>query len=112
MDGLETYLLEIRRLLKQVQVKSASAGKETRAREAEDKLGKDGRLKSRGRVIKTEASKADGAPGSATPMSNDTTEMDDDDGLGGCKLSKPTYHALLTHVLQMVSSMQACCCKH
>jgi len=45
----------------------------------DDKPGKDGRFKSRGRVIKTEASKVDGAQ---TPMSMSTAEVEDD-GLGG-----------------------------
>lgn len=86
MDGLESYMNEIRKLLKQTRSKDSAAAKITRAREVEDKLGRDGRLRSKGRVIKTELNKEDGAPGkgAATPMSNGT-ELEDDDGLGGCK---------------------------
>ena len=87
MDALESYLNEMRKLLKQTKTKDSAAGKTTRAREVEDKVGKNGRRQSKGRVIKTELNKIDGeAKGTATPMSNGTTEMEDDDGLGGCKL--------------------------
>lgn len=82
VGSLETYLHEIRRLLRATKSKDMSAAKITRAREAEERAGKDGRLKSRGRVIKTEVSKVDGAQ---TPASMDTAEVEDD-GLGGCKL--------------------------
>ncbi len=78
VDSLEGYLIEIRRLLRATKTKDLGAAKITRAREAEDNVGKDGRLKSRGRVIKAEVSKVDGAQ---TPIS-ETTEMDDE--IGGC----------------------------
>lgn len=81
VDSLESYLNEIRRLLKATRSKDGPAGKLTRAREAEEKAGKDGRLKSRGRVIKAETNKMDGVQ---TPTSMDTAEVEDD-GLGGCK---------------------------
>jgi carnitine O-acetyltransferase len=80
VDSLEGYLNEIRRLLKATRTKDLAAAKITRAREAEEKASKDGRIKSRGRVIKTEASKVDGAQ---TPASMDTADVED--GLGGCK---------------------------
>lgn len=83
VDSLESYLNEIRRLLRATRMKDAGAAKITRAREAEEKLGKDGRLKSRGRVIKAETSKVDGTQ---TPASIDTAEVEDD-GLGGCRSS-------------------------
>lgn len=79
VDSLESYLNEIRRLLKASRPRAASAGKLTRAREVEEKAGRDGRLKSRGRVIKSEATKIDGTQ---TPASMETAEADDD-GLGG-----------------------------
>lgn len=86
MDGLESYLNEIRKLLKQVRTKDTAAGKTTRAREVEDKVSRNGRHWSKGRIIKTEPSKVDGeAKGAATPFSNGTTEPEDEDGLGGCK---------------------------
>ncbi|KAK4940247.1 carnitine O-acetyltransferase yat1 [Elasticomyces elasticus] len=78
VDSLESYLNEIRRLLKAVRPKDLAAAKITRAREVEDKT-KDGRLKSRGRAIKAEAAKVDGA---TTPASMETAEVEDD-GLGG-----------------------------
>ncbi|KIW68432.1 hypothetical protein, variant [Phialophora macrospora] len=78
VDSLEGYLNEIRRLLKATRTKDLAAAKITRAREAEEKASKDGRIKSRGRVIKTEASKVDGAQ---TPASMDTADVED--GLGG-----------------------------
>ncbi|KAK5937978.1 carnitine O-acetyltransferase yat1 [Knufia obscura] len=84
MDSLESYMNEIRKLLKQVKVKDLAAAKTTRAREAEEKTGRNGRMKSKGRIIKTEAQKIDGeARGTATPMSNGTTEIEDEEGLGG-----------------------------
>ncbi|KIX08955.1 uncharacterized protein Z518_00033 [Rhinocladiella mackenziei CBS 650.93] len=79
VDSLESYLHEIRRLLKATKSKDAAAAKITRAREVEEKAGKDGRLKSRGRVIKAEAAKMDGFQ---TPTSMDTAEVEDD-SLGG-----------------------------
>ncbi|ETI24455.1 hypothetical protein G647_03824 [Cladophialophora carrionii CBS 160.54] len=78
VDSLEGYLNEIRRLLKATKTKDLAAAKITRAREAEEKASKDGRIKSRGRVIKTEASKVDGVQ---TPTSMDTADVED--GLGG-----------------------------
>lgn len=80
VDSLEGYLNEIRRLLKATRTKNLAAAKITRAREAEEKAGKDARIKSRGRVIKTEASKVDGVQ---TPTSMDTAEAEDE--IGGCK---------------------------
>jgi carnitine O-acetyltransferase len=88
IDSIENYFNEIRRLLKAAKSKDQHAGKHSRAREAEEKQGRDGRLKSRGRVIKTEANKAEleGRGGFQTPTSVDTNEVEDD-GLGGCKSS-------------------------
>jgi carnitine O-acetyltransferase len=107
VDSLESYLNEIRRLLKATKTKDLSAAKITRAREAEEK-GKDGRIKSRGRVIKTEAAKVDGAQ---TPTSMDTNEVEDD-GLGGCKSHSTLLFFDVLTFLQTASSMQACSCKH
>lgn len=85
MDGLETYLNEIRKLLKQVKTKDAAAAKTTRARETD--LKSQGRRQSMGKIVKTELNKVDGDAGVSTPMSNGLTEIEEDDGLGGCKLS-------------------------
>jgi carnitine O-acetyltransferase len=93
IESIETYFNEMRRLLKANKGKDVPGTKHSRAREAEDKIGKDGRLKSRGRVIKTEASKNDpDGRGMQTPTSIDTNEVEDD-GLGGCKLLTWIPHA-------------------
>jgi len=84
IDSMESYLNEIRRLLKAVKPKEPAGGKTTRAREVDEKVGRDGRLKSRGRVIKADSGKFDG--GTQTPTSMDTAEVEDD-GLGGCQSS-------------------------
>ena len=86
IDSVESYLNEIRRLLKQVKYKDSSGAKTTRAREVDDKAGRD-RKKSRGRIIRTNTGKGDEGKGVQTPTSVDMAEVedDDDDGLGGCK---------------------------
>ncbi|RMZ91342.1 hypothetical protein DV736_g1421, partial [Chaetothyriales sp. CBS 134916] len=82
IDSIESYLLEIRRLLKATRPRDAATAKSTRAREV-DYAGRDGHQKARGRVIKAESLRADGeAKGTRTPMSIDTNDVDDDD-LGG-----------------------------
>jgi len=96
MDGLESYLNEIRKLLKQTRTKDIGAAKMSRAREAEEKTARDGRRRSMGRIIKTELNKVDGVAGTATPMSNGTTELEDDEGLGGCKLSHTPHSETTT----------------
>lgn len=84
MDALESYLNEIRKLLKQTKGRDSMSKTSTRAREADKNAMQAGRRQSQGRIIKTELSKIDDIKGSATPMSNGT-ELEDDDGLGGCK---------------------------
>ena len=83
VDALESYLLEIRKLLRSTHRKSTSSKTTSRAREAEQQqrpsLGS--RLKSRGRIIKGEPVK-----GIATPVESGKNESDDE-GLGGCKSS-------------------------
>jgi len=77
IDALETYFLEIRKLLKQLKRRGASQDKTaSRAREAEEKhRPKSGRMKSRGRIIR-----GDGKV--QTPTTESAVESDDD-GLGG-----------------------------
>ena len=77
VDALESYLMEIRRLLRMTQHKSTSA-KTSRARETEGRPSSSARMKSRGRLIKGEMSK-----GVDTPVESNKAESDDD-GLGGC----------------------------
>jgi len=112
MDGLESYMNEIRKLLRQTKPRDSGAGKSTRARELEEKVGQFGRRKSQGRIIKTEIQKSDGEQkGASTPLSNDTG-FEDDDGLGGCKLIQLVLlNFVLIFVLQMASLTQACCCR-
>jgi carnitine O-acetyltransferase len=77
IDALESYFLEIRKLLRQIKRRGTSADKTaSRAREAEDRP-KSNRIKSRGRIIV-----ADGK--SQTPAEESIAESDDD-GLGGCR---------------------------
>lgn len=90
VDTLESYLLEIRRVLRITSRKSMTT-KQTRAREIDEtKTSKQrpkphlGRLKSRGRMIMgQESMKSQRSLGSATPT--ESVSMSDDDELGGCK---------------------------
>ena len=83
VDSLETYFNEIRKLLK-MSKREGAGPKQTRAREIDEKTTAPGRVKSRGRAIKTEGGKTD-AVGAQTPITDGETE--EDDGLGGCKLA-------------------------
>jgi len=75
IDALESYFLEIRKLLRQIKRRGASADKTaSRAREAEEHRPKAGRVKSRGRIILSD--------GKSQPETESITESDDD-GLGG-----------------------------
>lgn len=83
VDALESYLLEIRRVLKTQ--RRGTSPKASRAREASASRPKPGsRLKSRGRIIKAGDVKGKQTPGTMTPMSESATQSDDE-GLGGCK---------------------------
>lgn len=84
VDTLESYLLEIRRILRITNRKaSLSTHKSSRAREAESSSPRQpmNRLKSRGRLITTEGVAA--AKETATPI--ESALASDDDELGGCK---------------------------
>jgi carnitine O-acetyltransferase len=109
VDSLEGYLNEIRRLLRATRTKDMSAAKISRAREAEEHAGKDGRLKSRGRVLKTEVAKVDGVQ---TPTSMDTAEVEDDvsDLFPTCRPDRTLTHHRVWEAT--ASSMPGCCCKH
>ncbi|KAF2180262.1 carnitine acetyl transferas-like protein [Zopfia rhizophila CBS 207.26] len=77
IDALESYFLEIRKLLRQLKRRGTSADKTaSRAREAEDRP-KTGRMKSRGRIILSDGK-------TQTPATESIAESDDD-GLGGCR---------------------------
>ena len=87
VDSIESYLNEMRRLLRATKPKDSAGAKTSRAREVNEKSGKDGRVKSRGRVIKTQSYRKDHGGGEEavqTPTTIDEAEVEDD-GLGGCK---------------------------
>ncbi|KAB8303812.1 hypothetical protein EYC80_005186 [Monilinia laxa] len=81
VDALESYLLEIRRVLKATQRRGTSP-KSSRAREASaNRPAAANRLKSRGRVIRaTDLGKR--TPGTMTPV-DESVAVSDDEGLGG-----------------------------
>jgi len=87
VDALESYLLEIRRVLRATQRRGTSP-KASRAREASQNRPTAGsRLKSRGRIIKAQQEKEangkkGGEEGTITPV-EDSTIGSDDEGLGG-----------------------------
>ncbi|KZM26689.1 transferase [Ascochyta rabiei] len=90
IEALESYFLEVRKLLRQIKRRGTSVDKTaSRAREAEDRP-KAGRFKSRGRNILLEAGKGQ------TPAES-VADDEDDDGLGGCRaplLSPPSPPSL------------------
>lgn len=126
-DTLESYLMEIRRVLRITSRKTMTT-KQTRAREIDEtKRPKvTNRLKSRGRMITgPEAIKSQRSLGSASPT-EDSLTMSDDDELGGCKfslfftfLSSPLWCLVsrgkvttkLTDDKQTASSTPACSCR-
>lgn len=83
VDALESYLLEMRRILKATQ--RSTSQKASRAREASATRPRmaGSKLKSRGRIIKGEKEKPK-SPGAITPVSEEIS-ISDDDGLGGCE---------------------------
>ncbi|KAH8674584.1 carnitine acetyl transferase-like protein [Tricladium varicosporioides] len=85
VDALESYLLEIRRILRTTQ-RRATSPKASRAREASANRPKpSSRLKSRGRVIKaSEPGRRTPGQGNMTPV-EDSNLGSDDEGLGGCE---------------------------
>nr|POE93045.1 putative mitochondrial carnitine o-acetyltransferase [Quercus suber] len=82
INALESYFLEIRKLLRQTQRKSTGTDKQTsRAREAEDSRPKGSRIKSRGRMVVGGDANAAGAAGDGNGIASD--DDDDNDDLGG-----------------------------
>ena len=111
VDAMESYLHEIRRLLKLTRKGTESPAK-SRVREAAEEKGTAGdRMKARGRVVKAEAAKIE-ARGMATPTTDGGAD-DDDDGLGGCKcpanryiLAQLTAHRWIFRCWHAVASTQ------
>lgn len=96
VDALESYLLEIRKLLRVTQHKSVSR-LASRAREAQEQPSKTGKVKNKGRAITAENSKFLNAE------NDDGKEDSDDDGLGGCKSS---LHFFVTFNLVFENQVQ------
>lgn len=98
LDTLESYLLEIRRILRITNRKSTSS-KQTRAREIDpDKPKTSHRPKARGRMITgTESLRAQARSSTGTRSpTEESLVMSEDDELGGCKFPLPSY--LPTHL--------------
>lgn len=88
IDALESYLLEIRKLLRATQRKSRSPTA-SRAREMEERATNNvasERIKGRGRAIKGET-----AVGGRAEEEDEKADSDDD-GLGGCKFFRSHYY--------------------
>jgi carnitine O-acetyltransferase len=94
IDTLESYLLEIRRILRITNRKATAAGNvkgASRAREAENVVkkpptssGASSRLKSRGRLITGDSFRS-ARGGTSTPTEESLGFSEEDDELGGCK---------------------------
>ena len=80
VDAIESYFLEIRKLLKTTQRRGTSADKQaSRAREAEEKMERSGRAKSRGKAVPVGGKSKDGE----FKREESFSDTEDDDGLGG-----------------------------
>lgn len=80
VEAIESYFLEIRKLLKMSQRRGTSADKHaSRAREAEAKLDKTARAKGRGKAVQLGAKGAEDEHKREESLS----DLEDDDGLGG-----------------------------
>jgi carnitine O-acetyltransferase len=103
VDTLESYLMEIRRVLRITSRKTMTT-KQTRAREIDEtKRPKvTNRLKSRGRMITgPEAIKSQRSLGSASPT-EESLMMSDDDELGGCRF-RPIFYLLAKRLTSMLT---------
>lgn len=99
--ALESYFLEIRKLLRQTHRRGTTTDKNaSRAREAENLRPKAGqRLKSRGRMV----------DGNTKTPEIDSALVSDDDDLGGCKCHHSDSIGRVTNVImQMAFSMPVC----
>ena len=77
IDSIESYLLEIRKLLRAVRARTTEH-KASRAREAEERPNVGSRSKTQGRIIH--------AVGTKSPETIESKTESDDEGLGGCRL--------------------------
>lgn len=100
IDALESYLLEIRKLLRTTQRKSKSPTA-SRARETEENPAvSQEKVKGRGRAIKGEGAKANVAAADAEDLKADS----DDDGLGGCEFLMTSAFQIPWHFPPVTSS--------
>jgi carnitine O-acetyltransferase len=81
VDSLESYLLEIRKLLRAIK-REGSHAKASRAREVDGRPSGAVRMKSLGRVVRADAA---AGKGGSSEISEAEGELESDDGLGGCK---------------------------
>lgn len=102
VDALESYLLEIRKLLRATTTRASKSPTASRVREAEGRPDAGGRVKSKGRAITGDSGR--------DVTVQDVKPDSDDDGLGGCMLpltpppspSKPSPSAnTLTFILHV-----------
>jgi carnitine O-acetyltransferase len=96
VDTLESYLMEIRRVLR-ITSRKTMMTKQTRAREIDETKRPKvaNRLKSRGRMITgPETIKSQRSLGSASPTEESMT-MSDDDELGGCEFLPPSFFFIM-----------------
>lgn len=98
VDTLESYLLEIRRVLR-ITNRRATSTKQTRAREIDQSKVKAGnRLKARGRMITgTEAIRREAKSAGTRSPTEDSMTMSEDDELGGCKCPVCLHIVLLPY---------------
>jgi carnitine O-acetyltransferase len=107
MQTLETYLFEIRKLLRATN-RQATSPRTSRARETEA-LAENLQLDSqrRGRIVRSDAR----ATGFDTPTTADSVEADDD-GMGGCKyrMAHTSIHSMLTEYRWLLRCWYASAC--
>lgn len=94
IDTLESYLLEVRRILRITNRKASLTRGSTRAREAEEAAKRkapshatdSSRLKSRGRLVTADSMRSakQHSQGTRTPTEESVTLSEEDDELGGC----------------------------
>jgi len=99
VDTLESYLLEIRRILR-ITGRSNISVKQSRAREIESRPKPANRMKLRGRLITgNEVIKSHKSLNGSVSPTEESMTMSEDDELGGCKLLTTTFDALSECVL-------------
>lgn len=104
VEAIESYLNEMRRILKSTQRKGQPGYKESRAREASPSRTKapGSARKSRGRIIRTDTAGKAGQKGSGAATPTDESSMgSDDEGLEGCEFLYSFFSSLNLHITDM-----------